>query len=154
MKQETLFVYTNKDGYPIHESEEVKFRRMNKIVGINARMDLLLVDTKNNYDLCPAGYELPANRLIRKDRKIIVAFGDQNIKIFQHTESIKTIKFYPANGVIVPRNTDIVNDVAAGYRHTYVVLDSHAIPQKVLDDLKRESEEEIRKMNEWLPDIF
>ena len=144
-----IIINPDKDGYPIYKSEVEKFRQLNKIVGINAKMDILLVKAGASSDIRPAGYELSADILMRRHGKpAVVVLGSNNRETFQDTKSLESIVFYPASGVIVPRKKHPVNDIMVGWKHTYVVLDSHSIPQSALDELKKP------KTEDWLPPVF
>ena len=133
------------DGYPIHPTEEYKFRKLNKIVGVDRWRTIFWVEAKNSYGIMPgAGYELKAHIYKQKSGLFLIDFGMRMEEDINHFRPRR----YDASGVIVPRKVRLVADIMLGYTHNPIVLDSFNIPDNAFDDIKKANE------NYWEPPYF
>lgn len=141
----SVYIQLDKEGYPIHPSEEGKFRQLNKIIGVDRWKTIFWVEAKNSYGILPGpDYELKAHIFLQKKGLFMVDFGmrmEHDIKHFKP-------KIYQASGVIVPRRVRLVVDTMLGYNHNPIVLDSHTIPDNAFDDIKKANEDY------WEPPYF
>jgi len=135
----------DRDGYPIHPTEEPKFRKLNKIVGVDRWRTIFWVEAKNSYGIMPgAGYELNAHIYKQKTGLFLIDFGMRMQEDIDHFRP----KRYEATGVIVPRKTRLLVDTMLGYSHNPIVLDSFNIPDNAFDDIKKANE------NYWEPPYY